>query len=161
MIGDVLFDDNLVPRLQEFPGFLMRCASDASDAAFYEAHGKVDITPRQFAVLLTLRDHGPCSQRQISALTRIDSSTINEMIGRMTKRGLVASSKSKTDRRSMELSLTSEGLRRCLELLPRTIEAQRNLIAVIPAEYRRILLHSLGVIIESRHTSTPNRSGDA
>lgn len=142
-------------RLEDFPGFLLRCASNAADAAYYQVLGGTDVTPRQFAVMLTLKNHGPSTQRQLSALTKIDSSTINEMIPRMIERGLLASKRSEKDRRSFEVALAERGRQKLREVLPLALKSQENILASVPAEYRRILLHSLTVIVEGKDGTPP------
>ena len=144
--------DNPV-RLEDFAGHLLRCASNIASATYYQVVGATDITPRQFAVLLSLKNHGPQSQRQLCDRTRIDSSTLNEMVPRMIRRGLVARRRSKTDRRAIELSLSEEGRQQLASLLSGTIESQELVLSVLPREYRKILMHCLQTIIEANKES--------
>ena len=83
----VTADDDATPLLplESLTGFLLRCASNIADAAYYKHVGNAEITPRQFAILLSLRNGGHMTQAALSAVTRMDRSTINEMVPRMLR----------------------------------------------------------------------------
>jgi DNA-binding MarR family transcriptional regulator len=137
------------PPLETLTGFLLRCASNIAGAAYYKHVGNAEITPRQLAVLLSLRNGGQMTQAALSAVTRIDKSTINEMVPRMIERDLVTRSKSPDDKRAIHLSLTAHGLKTLKDLLPATILSQEMILAPLPKEYRRIFKHCLVTIIEA------------
>src|SRR3954452_20537777 len=99
-----------LPSLESLIGFLLRCASNIADASYYKQIGSAEITPRQFAILLSLRNGGPMTQAALSAATRMDRSTINEMVPRMMQRNLIGKSVSAENKRTVHLSLTSHGL---------------------------------------------------
>ena len=147
-------DEATPPRpLESFTGFLLRCASNIADAAFYKQAGSAEITPRQFAVLLSLRNGGPMTQAALAALTRMDKSTINEMVPRMLKRNLIGKSNSPHDKRAIHLSITAHGLKTLNELLPPTIQSQDVILTSLPKEYRRIFKHCLEMIIEANEAN--------
>lgn len=135
--------------LQTLTGFLLRCASNIADAAYYKHVGNTDFTPRQFAILLSLRNGGQMTQAALSAVTKMDRSTINEMVPRMIERNLINKSNSLHDRRAIHLSITGHGLKTLKELLPATIQSQEMILAPLPKEYRRIFKHCLEIIIEA------------
>src|SRR3954468_7618260 len=109
-----------LPSLESLIGFLLRCASNIADASYYKQVGSAEITPRQFAILLSLRNGGPMTQAALSVVTKLDRSTINEMVPRMIERNLISKSNSPHDKRAMHLSLTSHGLETLQELVPAT-----------------------------------------
>ena len=88
----VTADNEATPPLplESLTGFLLRCASNIADAAYYKHVGNAEITPRQFAVLLSLRNGGQMTQAALSAVTKMDRSTINEMVPRMIERNLIS-----------------------------------------------------------------------
>jgi len=143
------------PPLESLTGFLLRCASNIADAAYYRHVGSAEITPRQFAILLSLRNGGHMTQAALSASTRMDRSTINEMVPRMLERNLISKSNSPHDKRAIHLSITAHGLKTLKELLPSTIRSQDMIVASLPKEYRRIFKHCLETIIEANEADLP------
>jgi DNA-binding MarR family transcriptional regulator len=143
------------PALETLTGFLLRCASNIADAAYYKHVGDAVITPRQLGVLLSLRNGGRMTQAALSATTRMDRSTINEMVPRMIDRGMISRSNSPDDRRAVHLSITADGLKTLKMLLPATIRSQEMVLASLPKEYRRIFKHCLEIIIEASEANLP------
>ena len=137
------------PPLEILVGFLLRCASNIADASYYKQVGSAEITPRQFAVLLSLGNSGPMTQAALSSAIRMDRSTINEMVPRMIERDLISKSNAPDDKRAIHLSLTAHGLKTLKELLPPTALSQDMVLATLPKEYRRIFRHCLETIIEA------------
>jgi DNA-binding MarR family transcriptional regulator len=144
-------DEDIVrfPPLESLVGFLLRCASTIADASYYKQVGSAEITPRQFAVLLSLRNSGPMTQAALSSTIRMDRSTINEMVPRMIERDLISKSNAPDDKRAIHLALTAHGLKTLKELLPTTALSQDMILATLPKEYRRIFKHCLEMIIEA------------
>jgi DNA-binding MarR family transcriptional regulator len=138
--------------LESLVGFLLRCASNIADASYYKQVGSAEITPRQFAVLLSLRNSGPMTQAALSAAIRMDRSTINEMVPRMIERDLISKSNAPDDKRAIHLTITAHGLSTLKELLPKTALSQDMILAPLPREYRRIFKHCLEMIIEANET---------
>ena len=93
------------------------------------------------------------TQAALSAVTRMDRSTINEMVPRMLERNLISKSNSPNDKRAIHLSITAHGLKTLKELLPSTIRSQDMIVASLPKEYRRIFKHCLETIIEANEAS--------
>jgi DNA-binding MarR family transcriptional regulator len=143
------------PSLESLTGFLLRCASNIADASYYKHVANAEITPRQLAVLLSLRNGGQMTQAALSVATRMDKSTINEMVPRMIERGVISKSNSPDDKRAIHLSITSHGLKTLKELLPPTILSQQMVLAALPKEYRRIFKHCLEMIIEANEAELP------
>jgi DNA-binding MarR family transcriptional regulator len=120
-----------------------------ADASYYKQVGNAEITPRQFGILLSLQKSGHMTQAALSLVTRMDRSTINEMVPRMIERGLISKSNSPDDKRAIHLSITAHGLKTLNELLPATTLSQEMILATLPKEYRRIFKHCLEMIIEA------------
>jgi DNA-binding MarR family transcriptional regulator len=137
------------PALDSLTGFLLRCASNIADTAYYKQIRNAEITPRQLAVLLSLRNGGEMTQSELSTVTRMDRSTINEMIPRMIERELISKSNSRADKRAIHLSITSHGLKTLKQILPATVLSQDMILMSLPKEYRRIFKHCLEMIVEA------------
>lgn len=142
-------DTTRFPPLENLAGFLLRCASNIADAAYYKQVGSGETTHRQFAILLSLQNGGSMTQAALSTVTRMDRSTINEMIPRMIERDLISKSNAPDDKRAIHLSITPHGLKTLKEVLPATVLSQDMLLASLPKEYRRVFKHCLEMIIEA------------
>lgn len=94
--------------LEQSLGFLVNRLARAFASSFHAANGP--LTSAQFVVLQDIHDHPGTSQREISARTRVDAATLTEMVKRLEKTGTLSRSRSDSDTRKRELSLTSAGL---------------------------------------------------
>jgi DNA-binding MarR family transcriptional regulator len=90
------------------------------------AEQRVGLSGAQLFVLSCLARESPCSVNELSARTATDQSSVSTVVSRLVALGHVRRAQSKTDRRSVELSLTRSG-RGLLESAPEA--AQERLIA--------------------------------
>jgi DNA-binding MarR family transcriptional regulator len=141
------------PTLESLTGFLLRCASNIADSAYYKQLGNAEITPRQLALLLSLRNDGEMTQSRLSEIIKLDRSTINEMVPRMIERNLISKCNSPDDKRAIHLSITSHGLQILKRILPATVLSQEMILAPLPKEYRRIFRHCLEMIVEANEVN--------
>jgi DNA-binding MarR family transcriptional regulator len=142
-------DSTRFPPLESLTGFLLRCASNIADAAYYKQVGSAEITPRQFGLLLSLQNGGPMTQAALCVVMRMDRSTINEMVPRMIQRGLISKSSSPDDKRAIHLSITGHGLKTLKALVAAGVQSQDTVLASLPKEYQRIFRHCLEMIVEA------------
>src|SRR5438552_17838322 len=75
--------------LQDAPGHLLRGWHQRSEELFTAAVGSDGPTRQQIALLVTACQHPEASQAELVSLTGIDKNTLAEMIGRLTRRGLL------------------------------------------------------------------------
>ena len=71
--------------------------------------GRRDLTPRQYAVLLTVAQNEGLNQTQLVELTGIDRSTLADVVRRMLKKGLLQRRRTRDDARAYAVKLTDEG----------------------------------------------------
>ncbi|WJF91934.1 MarR family transcriptional regulator [Paraburkholderia bonniea] len=103
-------------RLYTRPGFMIRRAHQISTNLFIEACAELDITPSQYGVLYILLHEGPLEQVGIARLIGLDRSTTALVVKILAERGWLDKTKSVTDQRKVEISLTETGrqaLRQC------------------------------------------------
>ncbi|QKG21929.1 MarR family winged helix-turn-helix transcriptional regulator [Actinomadura verrucosospora] len=74
--------------------------------AFLAAH---DLSQGQYAVLVTLDEHGPQGQRRLAGLVAVDARNIVAVLDSLAKRGLVERRPDETDRRRRTIALTEQG----------------------------------------------------
>lgn len=89
-------------------GFLLRRAHQRHVSIFkqYMTH---DLTPQQLAVLGRLQEVGALSQNELGRQTAMDQSTINGVVKRLLKSGLLIKKHDDKDRRRIFLELSDHG----------------------------------------------------
>jgi DNA-binding MarR family transcriptional regulator len=68
-----------------------------------------EVTPTQFAFMARLRETGPLSQNHLGRLVGMDAATTKGVVDRLKAKGFVTSTRSKTDMRRLDISLTDAG----------------------------------------------------
>lgn len=123
-------------------GFLLKKVSTASFEAFAAIVGAHGLHPMHFGMLMMIDAEEPISQRDLSCRTGIDQSTMVARMDVLVEKGLVDRLRSEEDRRSYEISLSTQG-RRCLKKL--RMEAQEHGVRFYSplTEEERALLHAL------------------
>lgn len=116
-------------------GFLARRLNALASAIFFSESGQGELTTMQMGILLTVHKAELISLRELSRTIHVDRSTLQEVVNRLVRRGLIDRRRPATDRRSHELWLTTEGF----ELLRTHLGAMeriqsRLLEAVDPAD---------------------------
>lgn len=94
-------------RLEDQIGFKLRLANQKHLEVF--ARMMPDVTPTQFAVLAKLMDEDTISQNQLGRLVGMDAATTKGVVDRLRAKGLVRRTKSTSDMRRLDISLTQEG----------------------------------------------------
>jgi DNA-binding MarR family transcriptional regulator len=74
------------------------------------AEQRVGLSGAQLFVLQCLARQNPCSVNELAARTATDQSSVSVVVSRLVAHGHVRRSPSKTDKRSVELTLTKSGL---------------------------------------------------
>lgn len=72
------------------------------------------VTLPQLWALEHLHDGGPCTMRALAAELQLQGSTATGLVDQLERRGLVARRRNRTDRRVVQVLLSSKG-RRCIE----------------------------------------------
>jgi len=112
------------------------------------AEQRVGLSGAQLFVLSCLARQSPCSVNELAARTATDQSSVSVVVSRLVSLGHVRRTTSKTDRRSVDLSLTRSG-RVLLESAPEA--AQDRLIASLsqlPRAELKTLSRLLGKVVE-------------
>ena len=89
--------------------FDLYAASRAVTNLYRPVLGELGLTYPQFLVLVVLWDEGTRTVREIAEALRLDHGTLTPLLRRMQANGLVVKSRSSTDERFVEISLTPEG----------------------------------------------------
>jgi MarR family transcriptional regulator, lower aerobic nicotinate degradation pathway regulator len=117
------------------------------------AEQRVGLSGAQLFVLQCLARRSPCSVNELAARTATDQSSVSVVVSRLVAGGHVRRTRSKIDRRSVDLSLTRSGQ----ALLQRAPEAaQDRLISALARLSKpelRTLSQLLGKVVDSADVS--------
>lgn len=129
--------------LGEAPGHLLRRCQQRAVEIFMEEIGATRLTPRQFALLLTLAQRPGLTQTELVEETGIDRSTVGDMIDRLVRRGLVRRRRSGSDQRANTLAILPAGTTALREALPAVERAQTRIMAPLPPAMRSTFMAAL------------------
>ena len=96
-------------RLEDQVGFHLRRAGQRH-AAIFAGHMTDALTPTQWAALVKLAELRSVSQNLLGRETAMDAATIKGVVGRLGKRGLIATAPDPDDGRRMQVAITPQGL---------------------------------------------------
>jgi len=140
--------DKSTDRLDRSPVHLLHRASQcASDIFQGEIAG--DLTPRQFAILLTVAQNEGLSQTDLVERTGIDRSTLADVIRRMLKKGLLQRRRTREDARAYAVKLTEEGWRVLKQTEPLARRADERILSVLSNAERDRFVKGLTEIVRS------------
>ncbi len=138
---------------------LHRAGQCAADIFAAEMAG-LDLTPRQFAVLLTVSMNEGLSQTDLVVLTGIDRSTLADIVRRMLKKGLLQRRRTREDARAYAVKLTDEGLRILAAARPKVEAVDARILLALSGEQRSTLLSDLKAIVELLQSADGGAGGD-
>jgi DNA-binding MarR family transcriptional regulator len=129
--------------LQQWIGFNLRMAQDASFQAFSRLSKEIGVKPGRFATLLLIGSNPGISQTALSRANGRDKSTLTPLLVDLVRRGLVRRTRTRNDRRTYRLTLTKAGEDLLHQLTACAREHERKLDAVIGAKTRTQFLRTL------------------
>lgn len=135
-------------RLERSPLHLLHRAGQCAAEVFQIELGSGDITPRQFAVLVTVSQHEGLSQTHLVERTGIDRSTLADVVRRMLKKGLLQRRRTREDARAYAVKLTEEGWRVLKSVDPLARKVDDKILSSLPAGQREKLLQDLNAIVQ-------------
>jgi DNA-binding MarR family transcriptional regulator len=130
--------------LDDAPGHLLRrCQQRAVEIFMNEIGTGARVTPRQFAILLTLARRPGITQTELVVETGIDRSTVGDMIDRLARRGLLRRRRSGRDQRANTLVILPAGLNLLRETMPAVERVQELILMPLPAGMRAEFMAAL------------------
>jgi DNA-binding MarR family transcriptional regulator len=135
------------PERRRLP-LLLRRAWYGLNQAFRHLTAQAGITPDQFTVLRTLREHEPLelTQSDLAEKMSSDPNTIASLLRRMEKQGLVERRKNAEDRRAHSLALQHAGLRRYNQVRRQAVALQMSILSALPESSRESFLAQLELL---------------
>jgi DNA-binding MarR family transcriptional regulator len=136
-------------RLDRSPIHLLHRVEQFAGDVFSEEMSDAGLTPRQYAVLLTVSQNEGLSQTALVDRTGIDRSTLADIIRRMLKKGLLRRKRTKEDARAYAVHLTPKGKDALAAAIPAASNADERIMMALPAAEREEFLRALTNIIEA------------
>lgn len=122
-----------------------QCAGDI----FHSDTTLVDLTPRQYAVLVTVSQNEGLSQTDLVQKTGIDRSTLADIVRRMLTKGLLLRRRTKQDARAYSVKLTDAGWDILKSAEPAASLVDKRILSVLLPDQRDEFLTSLNTIVQS------------
>lgn len=107
------------------------------------------LTPRQFAVLVTVAQNEGLSQTDLVSKTGIDRSTLADIIRRMLNKGLLQRRRAKEDARVYAVRLTQPGWNALNAAEPAASLADKRILSALPPEKQEDFLNLLNIIVDN------------
>ncbi|MEL6373821.1 MAG: MarR family winged helix-turn-helix transcriptional regulator [Pseudomonadota bacterium] len=144
--------------LDASPIHLLHRAGQCASELFADEMLDDDLTPRQYAVLVTVASHEGLSQTALVDRTGIDRSTLADVVRRMLKKGLLHRRRTKEDARAYAVKLTDEGRDRLSAAGPVASMVDNRILSVLEPGQRERFLADLRLIVEALSQANPHKS---
>ncbi|MDE2198879.1 MAG: MarR family transcriptional regulator [Rhodospirillales bacterium] len=135
--------------LDEFIGFHLRRAQEASFQAYARRVGGSDLHPGRFALLVLISRNTGITPTALSRVAGRDKSSITPALRDLEARGLVGRSPAPGDRRSVVLHLTDAGEARLAQLTVHALAHDAELDRIIGVSAKPAFLRQLRRISEA------------
>lgn len=141
--------DSALGNLDHSPIHLLHRAGQCAGDIFQNEMAEGDLTPRQFAVLVTVSQNEGVSQTHLVSKTGIDRSTLADIVRRMLKKGLLQRKRTKEDARAYAVKLTDEGWRVLRATEPVSKRVDDRILSALPGAQRDRFIQDLNSIVEA------------
>ncbi len=142
-------------RLARSPLHMLHRAGQCAGDVFHSEMQSGDLTPRQYAVLITVANNEGLSQTGLVERTGIDRSTLADIVRRMLKKGLLQRRRTKEDARAYAVKLTEEGRRVLKTVEPLSRRVDDKILDSLPPKQRDQFLEDLAVIVDALTRMSP------
>lgn len=137
-------------QLERSPLHLLHRVHQRATELFQEKMGGIDLTARQYVVLVTASQKVGASQQYIIDATGIDRSTVSQIMQTMIRKGLLKRRRTREDARAYAITLTEHGrdVLKASEAIATGVD--EALIAALPATRAKTFIDNLRTIITQR-----------
>src|SRR5258705_2908335 len=136
---------------------LLHRAGQRAEELFTNETGKVDLTPRQYAVLACVAHNPDISQTGLVEQTGVDRSTLADIVRRLVKKGLLQRKRTRRDARMYAVRLTQKGQSALNSLKPAAARVDSRLLSVLKADQRGTFIDALGEIVRAMNQAAAER----
>ena len=128
---------------------LLHRAGQRAGDVFADEMRRIKLTPRQYAVLVSVAENEGLSQTGLVERTGIDRSTLADIIRRMLRKGLLQRKRTKEDARAYSVRLTEDGRQLLDDAAPGAARSEERLLAALPSDQRTAFIAALATIVQS------------
>jgi MarR family transcriptional regulator, temperature-dependent positive regulator of motility len=137
-------------QLERSPLHLLHRVHQRATELFQEKMAGIDITARQYVVLVTVAQNDGASQQDIIDNTGIDRSTVSQIMQTMIRKGLLKRKRTKEDARAYAITVTDQG-RDILKASEAIVDGVNEaLVAALSATRAKTFIDNLRSIIAER-----------
>jgi DNA-binding MarR family transcriptional regulator len=128
---------------------LLHRAGQCAEVLFTNETAKVDLTPRQYAVLVCVGQNPDVSQTGLVEQTGVDRSTLADVVRRLVKKGLLQRKRTKRDARMYAVRLTAKGQNILSGVKPVATKVDQRILSVLRSDQRGGFIDALGEIVRA------------
>ncbi len=132
-------------NIEQSMAHLLHRIGQKAGEAHHSEFGKQGLSARQFIVLSALNNLPNISQADLVEVTKIDRSTLAEIVRRLEDKNLIIRVRSKTDARENVLCLSDLGKTQYVDALPRAVKVDDDLLASLSDKNKSKLI---GLIVQ-------------
>ncbi len=136
---------------------LLHRSGQQAEVLFMRQNNNEDMTPRQYAVLLTVEANEDISQTGLVDATGIDRSTLADVVRRLTSRGWLSRKRTRQDARMYAVKLTAKGKAALDQGRPAAKRADEIVLAGLNARQRQEFLSALATVVKSLDSLTAGK----
>ena len=145
------------------PGYLFRRMQQIAVAIFVEECRAFDLTPVQYAALVSIHTHPGIDATRLSAVIAFDRSTLGSVIERLQAKDFVERRPAPEDKRIKLLYLTKSGAAILRDIIPAVERAQARMLEPLKPADRKALMGLLVQLVDLNNEASrvPLRAEDA
>ena len=145
------------------PGYLFRRMQQIAVSIFVEECRDYDLTPVQYAALVTIHTHPGIDATRLSAVIAFDRSTLGNVIERLEAKDYIERKPAREDKRVKLLYLTKAGAALLRDIMPAVDGAQARMLLPLKPADRKTLLALLTQLVDLNNEASrvPLRAEDA
>ena len=134
-------------QIDRSPLHLLHRVHQRATELFQEKMAGINLTARQYVVLVTAAQNDGASQQDIIDATGIDRSTVSQVMQTMIRKGLLKRKRTKEDARAYAITLTEHGrdILKASETIVTGVD--EALVAALPATRAKTFIDNLRIII--------------
>ena len=140
---------------------LLHRANQCVGELFHSEMAGIDLTARQYIILLTLSQMEGASQQDIIDATAIDRSTVSQVVQIMIRKGLLKRKRTREDARTYAITLTEEGQSVLQTAQPIVNRVNEAFLRSLPSEDADAFISALSAIVQSNPEAEDKASAAA
>jgi MarR family transcriptional regulator, temperature-dependent positive regulator of motility len=141
-------------RLEDSVLHLLHRSGQQAEVVFTRQSKVEEMTPRQFAVLLTVEANPEISQTGLVTATGIDRSTLADVVRRLVTKGWLGRKRTRQDARMYAVRVTAKGQSALDTARPGAKRADELVLSGLSAKQRQEFLTTLAQVVESMDKMT-------